>query len=229
MGDWFPKALGACAALVLATGCAAKTDGPVREAPPRRSIDVFGDSLALGTGASDASLGFTFLLFRSIEQREPTAQITDYAVGGARLADLESIEIPRARGEAPTDVWICGGANDVTRGTPAAKFPVQARRLLGSVRARWPRAALVVFGVPDVSRSPLFAGYARNGLHRAAQRDNAALQAAARSAGARFVDLFAFSQSVGITGRYLAADNFHPNDQGHAAIAAYAAKALGLR
>jgi len=185
--------------------------------------------LALGTGASDASRGFTFVLFRRIARREPTAQITDYAVGGARLADLESIELPRARAEAPTDVWICAGANDVTRGTSAAKFSADARRLLGSARRRWPRAALVVFGVPDVSRSPLFARYARNGLHRAAQRDNAALQAAARSAGARFVDLFAFSQNVGVTTRYLAADNFHPNDEGHAAIAAYAATALGLR
>ncbi len=213
-------------ALLCILGCAHTTPAKVREVTAHHSIVVFGDSLALGTGASDAAHGFTFVLFRHVLANDPSAQITSYAVGGAKVADVTADQVPQAKSSSPTDVWICVGGNDVTHGTSEEQFAMNEKTLLRSVRLHWPDARIVVFGVPDVSRSALFAGMTRLVLHRLAAADNDATYAAARDAGADFVDLYKFSERVMDVDRDLSADNFHPNDRGHVAIANFAERTL---
>ncbi|MBC5824779.1 MAG: SGNH/GDSL hydrolase family protein [Candidatus Eremiobacteraeota bacterium] len=219
--------LAACSVVCL-TACGHATAARIHEVPPGRSIVVFGDSLALGTGASDASRGFAFVLYGRILARTPSALITSYAIGGARVADLIDEELPQAAGHVATDVWVCVGANDVTHGTPPKRFRQDLQKLLRSIRRHWPQARLVIFGIPDVSRSPLFAGSGRADLSREAGVDNTAMHAVAAEYGGTFIDLFTFSRAAMDARRDLASDNFHPNDRGHRAIAEYAAGALRL-
>ena len=198
--------------------------------PPARSraaliqphrIVVFGDSLALGYGASDPAKGFLFVLFRRVQQRDANAIITNYAVGGARIEDVVNVELGRAQAEPATDVWLCVGGNDVTHGTPASRFASDYRAALDSVRRRWPRAKIIAFGVPDVSRSPLFVGSTRVGLHALAAADDQAAKSAASKSGAGFVDLFSLGSRI-VGARDFSADNFHPSDAGYATLAAFA-------
>ena len=192
-----------------------------RVPPARHTVVALGDSLALGIGASDPSRGFMFALYNTLLARDPGAQITNYAVSGARVDDLLHFELPRAERERATDIWICAGGNDVTHATDVSRFSSQYTALLHSVRRRWPNAHIVVFGVPDVSRSPLFTGTSRAKLHERARTDNDEARRAAAGVGAVFVDLFALGKRID-PARDLSADNFHPNDAGYAAIAQYA-------
>ncbi|MBC5804898.1 MAG: SGNH/GDSL hydrolase family protein [Candidatus Eremiobacter antarcticus] len=190
-----------------------------RRVPPR--ILVFGDSLALGTGASDPARGFTFLLYRDIRATNRNARITNYAAGGSKVSDVLNYQVPRAADEEVTDVWLCVGANDVTRSTPPERFAADENRLLMAVHRRWPKAALVVFGVPDVSRSPLFSGQSRAVFKTLASEDDRAARAAAMKVHAVFVDLFVLGARADAAHDF-ARDNFHPNDRGYAGIARYA-------
>jgi lysophospholipase L1-like esterase len=224
--------LGLACTLVCLAGLGAcshrtNTELPFRVPPARHVILAFGDSLALGVGASDPARGFMFLLYHAALPRDPGAQITNYAVNGARTEDVLRYELQRAQNEPATDVWICVGGNDVTHATDPARFAAQYEALLHSVRRRWPVARIVVFGVPDVSRSPLFIGPSRAQLHDLAGRDDEAARQAAADVQASFVDLFALGKQV-VAARDFAADNFHPNDAGYQAIA-HDAQPLVLR
>ncbi|MGZ3499539.1 MAG: GDSL-type esterase/lipase family protein [Vulcanimicrobiaceae bacterium] len=194
----------------------------VRERAAPRHIVVLGDSLALGSGATDPALGFAFRLFRQISGGAPGSDVTSHAIGGARVHDVIAGQVPRARGDAATDVWIVVGSNDVTHGTSITAFTNEETRLVRDVKGRWRRARIVVFGIPDIARSPLFVGRVRTDYRHRAAGMNAGAREAARAAGARFVDLYAFSDRVPDFESDLSNDEFHPNDHGHAAIAAFA-------
>lgn len=182
---------------------------------------MFGDSLALGIGASDPLRGFTFLLYRDVQATNPDARITNYAVGGSRVSDVLNYQLPRAAAEEATDVWLCIGANDVTRSTAPERFAAEENELLTAVHRLWPKAALVVFGVPDVSRSPLFSGESRRVFKDLASEDDRAARAAALRAHATFVDIFVLGEHADAAHDF-ARDNFHPNDRGYEGIARYA-------
>jgi lysophospholipase L1-like esterase len=218
-------ALGACCALPRAAALAA----PAQAGP---SLLVVGDSMALGTGADTPAGGFAFQTFRKVRAADPGARIRSVAIGGATVADALRLEMPRL-GPLRGDVVIVEiGSNDVVRRTPAPAFAARFRALLARVRRVEPRAGLVVVGIPDVAISPLFAGGDRAAIHRAALADARAVRAAAASAGARYVDLFAISDRLSKdTGRYLSADQFHPSTDGYTIIAdaVYPAVAAALR
>jgi lysophospholipase L1-like esterase len=219
----------AAALSAAASGCAHANAPYVHDTAAHHSIVVLGDSLAQGYGASDPGRGFTFLIYRRIALYDPTAQITNFAIAGSKAGDVIAAELPTAQAASATDVWLCVGANDVTHGTPQEQYATQMRQLVTAVKQRWPSAQVVVFGVPDVSQSPLFTGMARFLVHRLARADNDAAAEAARAGGASFVDLFAFSHRAFDVRRELGADNFHPNDEGYQAIAQFAQHSLGLR
>src|SRR5207302_4071547 len=122
-----------------------------------RSIVVLGDSLAVGVGASSPDRGFVGLLVQKVRVADPGAALVNYASPGATAADVAGDQLRRAFEESAdaTDVWLCVGGNDVTHATPADEFSSTEHGLVASLRARWPRAHIVIFGVPDLPRSPL--------------------------------------------------------------------------
>jgi lysophospholipase L1-like esterase len=208
-------------------GCARQA-GPAtqtRTFGPQHRVLVFGDSLALGSGASNPERGFTFLLYRELLRKDPDAQITSFAVDGATVNDVLHDELARSDGDPATDVWICVGGNDVTHSTEADRFAIEEAAVVDIARRRWPFAKVVVFGVPDVSRSPLFFGGARLELRRLADLDNRAARDAAAQNQAVFVDLFAFGKRLNPL-RDLSPDNFHPNDSGYEAMAVFAQRGV---
>lgn len=210
--------------LAFVTAACTSADRPdvVLHRGAARHIIVFGDSLALGSGASDPADSFTFRLFRRISAPDDDSDISSHAVGGARVADVIEGEFPLARHEPATDVWIIVGSNDVTHGTSPGAFGREELKLVHAVRRRWITARIVVFGIPDLARSPLFTGEVRSDYHRRAAKMNAAARDSARSVGGSFVDLYAFSDRVLDIGQDLASDEFHPNDRGQAGIAEFA-------
>ena len=192
------------------------TNDPVR-------MTVAGDSLALGIGASDSSRGFAFDLFERIRALRPQSEVTNLAIGGATASDVVRLEIPRIRATQASLIVVEIGANDVVRRHSAATFARDFRTLLDGIRRSAPHARLVLFNVPDISVSPIFEASAKAPLHRLALAYNAIVTAQGRRMGAPVVDLFAFSKRASADpARYFSADQFHPSDEGHAAIASAA-------
>ncbi len=212
------------AATVVATGAknvsATETDDATRTAEPDVRLTVAGDSLALGIGASDSSRGFAFDLFERVRARRASSEVTNLAIGGATTADVSRLEVPRIARTHPTIVIVEVGANDVVRRHPIAEFASAYRRLIDGVHRSAPRAQIVLFNVPDVSVSPIFDSAAKPALHALAVAYNVAVAAEGKLRHDPVVDLFAFSKrATRDPARYLGADQFHPSDDGHAAIA----------
>ncbi len=182
---------------------------------------MLGDSLALGTGATDPANGLTFRIYRALAAGRPGSEITNVAIGGTRASDVRRLEVDSLDPHATDLVLLIAGGNDVVRRTPAVAFAREYDGLLAAIRTRVPRATIVAFGVPDVARSPLFAdSHAKTeALSRA---DDAAVRRAAAGSGAAFVDLFGFTYRAATSGEFFSSDDFHPSDAGYAQLAAFA-------
>jgi len=187
---------------------------PAAPAPLRMS--VLGDSLALGTGATDPANALAFRIYRALLAERPGSEVTNEAIGGSRVADVTRLQVPALDPRADLVLVIAGG-NDVVRRTSAKQFADDYARLLAAVRLRAPRAAIVACGVPDVARSPLFAdSYAKT--EALARADDSAVRAAARASGAAFADLFSLTRARGTNADFFSADDFHPSDTGYAQL-----------
>lgn len=209
---------------VVLAGCGSGDRWPVvHDDAPHRTVVVFGDSLAAGVGASAPANGFAALMFARLADGDPQSAFIDLAVSGSTVDDVIDAQLSEAdgRGVDPTDVWLCVGGNDVFHGTPTDQFSSSEHSLVAQLRSRWPHAHIIVFGVPDVARAAIEPGLAQ--LHDMAAADNAAAKDAARASQADFVDLFSFVDSQSDIAGELSGDALHPNDAGHAAIAAFAA------
>jgi lysophospholipase L1-like esterase len=216
------RALVAVFVATLAVACAAVQRSAAAPAPPAPlRIVVLGDSLALGTGATDPTNSLTFRIYRALAADRPGSEITNVAIGGTRASDVRRLEVDSLDPQATDLVLVIAGGNDVVRRTPAAAFARDYRGLLAAIRARVPRATLVAFGVPDVARSPLFAD-SRAKTEALSRTDDAAVRRAAAESGAAFVDLFGYTLREPESPEFFSSDDFHPSDAGYARLATFA-------
>jgi lysophospholipase L1-like esterase len=213
--------LGVAAAAVA--GCARRS--PAAPATTSRlpavRIVALGDSLALGTGASAPENGFIFQSYRRVLAERPGSRIDDLAIGGATVADVLRLQVPRLAYE-PADVAIvCVGGNDVVRRTSPARFAATYGELVARLRAALPATRLIVCGVPDVALSPLFSGRDTATIARLSAADDGAVRAIAKRSAAAFADLYAVTRrDRADANRLLSDDRFHPSDAGYATFAA---------
>ena len=201
----------AAAATVLATGAGVPAAGSAERAA---RIGVLGDSLALGTGATNADGGFIFRAYRTILAQRPGSRIDSAAIGGATVADVLRLEVARFAHRPYDAIVVCVGGNDVVRGIAPELFERTYATLLQRIRATIPGAAVICCGVPDVSISPLFADE-REAIARTSLLDDRAVRACAAADGAAFVDLYRVAHARRDPERFLGRDRFHPSDLGY--------------
>lgn len=170
--------------------------------PGRRWI-VLGDSLSLGIGASAYDAGWVGQLASRLARSGEPLQVVNLAATGARVRDVIDQQLPvaAALGRRADDlVTVMVGSNDLFAGRALrAGLPAAFSELV----ARVPRGSLV----STMTQPPA-----------AAQQASERVERAAASGGIVMVDLRVTGPSSwrGL----LAADRFHPNDDGYAAIAA---------
>jgi lysophospholipase L1-like esterase len=159
---------------------------------------VFGDSMSQGLGASSLSQSWVSQLARSLLMKVDVVNLSET---GARVSDVMSRQVPvwRALPPAPHGeiVTLLIGSNDLFHPGVRGHLPVQFAELIRLL----PDEAIVA-----TLPSP----------RRLAGGVNAVIEAARIPRSLRVVN----SEALGGSWRgRLAADHFHPNDHGYAAIA----------
>lgn len=171
-------------------------------------ILVVGDSYTAGGregGAGAASWAHLVARQLTAEGRRVTLEVaaaggSGYVRTGPRHTTFVKLA-QRTRSERDLVVFL-GSRNDIAA---APEVQAAAEAAFATVRAASPRAALLVVGPPWVDADP--PDYIR------ADRD--AVEAAARAAGATFVDPLAEGWFTGWAGRFIGAGSIHPTDAGH--------------
>ncbi|BCY06709.1 GDSL-type esterase/lipase family protein [Actinoplanes sp. L3-i22] len=194
--------------------------------PPARAklVEFVGDSITAGTTSSQ--LAVTDYGFVTGEQLG--VDHTQIAIGGMCLAETtdgcwahETRYWMSSGGQAGTDQWnfarytagavvINLGTNDKSHGVSGADFQAKYTTFLTRIRAKFPNAALIAM---------------RTFIGRYAAETQAAVQArnAAGDANVYYVDTTGWLPADGLS------DSVHPNDKGHAAIAAKLGPILAQR
>jgi len=137
------------------------------------------------------------------------------AVEGARSAEVEALQLDRAIELEPDLLSVICGANDVLRTTrpDTAAFSVNFNRMLARVRAELPDAVLVTATFPGPGGT---SALRRRSLARVAEgidAVNAAVRRLARIHGAICLELDGYPADA--HDGNLAADGFHPSEEGH--------------
>lgn len=170
-----------------------------------RSVLIVGDSTGVGAGARephDTVAGFLAHDF-------PHVSVVNRARHGARCRDVPAQLAHEQRFDA---VLLFVGGNDVLRGTPADELKRHIAAALDSAKRV---ARQVVFvSTPDVGRAPLFPWPLSAVLSRRTRTAGDVFIAAARQAGATYIDLLAEGHSERFARdpqRYFAPDGLHPS------------------
>ena len=205
----------------------------------RLNIVVLGDSTTAGVGVDKPEHSLPYLLAQRIADAEARpVRVVSYGWAGARVADLPNAQVARAtakirendRGPFLPDAEVVAvviGSNDATHNTPPRRYRDDLRAALEAIRARAPRARIVLAGIPAFRGAlrgiePLIFladQYAR--ILRPISRGEAA------RVGAAYADLDAGVPPL-IEGRtdVLSRDNFHPSVVGYDAWAEVIFRAL---
>lgn len=173
----------------------------VLDRPGRRWI-VLGDSMSQGIGASSYDAGWVGQLAERLAVDGHDLTVVNLSATGARAQDVVDQQLPALEGLGPRDddlVTVLVGSNDLfggrarRRDLPGAFATLTHRLPAGSVMATLPQPS----GAADLA--------------------NRHVEAAAAAGRITMLDLREAGPSSW-RGR-LAADRFHPNDAGYAAIA----------
>jgi len=195
-------------ALLLLSACGGSSPLPAAHASTPRLVVVFGDSLTAGMMPVGGYVQARQDLAWTREVWATGAQVVTAAVGGQRTGDAATLQLSRLRGLPATHVVVLLGINDAVHRVPLT----DAVRNVGAILDAYPAAR------PILIAPTLWSEDTR--AWQSAWRDQLALMAVIR--GGVFVDAYTAAQP----GWWCHADR-HPCPEGHRAIGALVAAALG--
>jgi lysophospholipase L1-like esterase len=168
---------------------------------------VLGDSLSQGIGAAAFDLGWVGQLHARLALAGRDYRIVNLSVSGAHTADVIRRQLPAlaALPDPPDLVTVMVGSNDLIRRSRRRELPERFRALLEAVPV-----GTAVSTLPNPTPT--------------ANATNAVITAVARERGLVVAEM-RDGRTTSWRGK-LAADHFHPNEVGYAALAEVFATAL---
>ncbi|MDA1334705.1 MAG: GDSL-type esterase/lipase family protein [bacterium] len=182
--------------------------------PDKKSIFIVGDSASVAVGADDYTGSYHYQYLSKFSDTH-TFDVKNFAMSGARTADLDAQFNQIDMGDRADLMFITIGGNDVTHGTSWKKVELNLRKELVRANAIAETVVLITPGdlgevkiVPYLirrywaARSPFYSELAR---------------VVARDTGTIQVDIFVLSK--GLFGEspeiFYAEDLFHPSTEGY--------------
>jgi lysophospholipase L1-like esterase len=180
-------------------------------------VAVVGDSSLTGPGLEHARDVF---VARVAERSSVRLHLTRHAVGGSRIADVLTGQLPAVLAVRPDLAVISIGANDAVHGTPLARFDRDVRAVIDALDHAGIETLLC--GLIDLGTIPRVPIGLRTILTRRAlayeRRKVRATHSAARAVhvgvGRRVNEVFRARGEA-----FFTADRFHPNEHGHRCLA----------
>lgn len=198
----------------------------------RASVLWLGDSTAAAVGTTKADGAVSSQVARELTAADPSLslQVRVIAHSGDRVGDVVSDQLPKVKAIAPDFVVVSIGANDVIHLTRVGTFRSTYRSLIdGLVAAGVAKEHIVLVGVPDMGSPTRLKQPLRAITGWRSRRLDREVRSVANAAGTRYVDLFAATSKPfrAHPEQYLAADKYHPSDNGYALWATAISQVLG--
>lgn len=190
---------------------------------PLFRLIVIGESTAVGVGARTHAEALPGQLAEAL--RERTARTVAWSVAGRNGATVRKVitdVVPVSAVTEPDLVVVAIGVNDLIRRRPLPQFAADLTELIGTLRARYPGARVLVAGMPPVRRFPAIPQPLRMVLGARAMAMDQIMRQVAGPAGATHVPM---DEQVARDRRLFAADGFHPSAAGYRAWAGDLARA----
>jgi len=176
---------------------------------------ALGDSITLGVGdpaPGGGWRGWAAFLAQSL----PGAHLVNLAANGARAADVERAQLPRALELRPDVASVIVGTNDILRaGFDAAAIQAALAHVAGSLSAAG--AVVLTMRLPDPGLMLGLPPALARPLARRIQVINEAMDEVAGRFGTLHFD--AAAEAVAYERRMWSADRLHPSERGHRYIA----------
>ncbi len=178
---------------------------------------ALGDSITLGVGdpaPGGGWRGWAAFLAQSL----PGGHLVNLAANGARAADVERAQLPRALELRPDVASVIVGTNDILRaGFDAAAIQAALAHVTGSLSAAG--AVVLTMRLPDPGLMLGLPPALARPLARRLQVINEAMDEVAGRFGTLHFDVTA--DAVAYDRRMWSADRLHPSERGHRYIAGY--------
>jgi acyl-CoA thioesterase I len=209
------------AAALLTAACAGGRGEAARTLPRDPAAPVLyvalGDSTVEGIGATEPGATYVSRLHARLRAVYPRAAVVNLGVGGATSADVVAAQLERAALLQPQLVTLSIGPNDITGHVPVAEYERHVETIFRRLTEET-RAVVLVTLLPDLAVTPRFRGRpAAAAVGELTVRFNASLDRLARRHGVEVVDLYEPSRAeVPRRPELIAADGYHPSDQGYA-------------
>jgi acyl-CoA thioesterase-1 len=194
---------------------------PVRVLPAERAAALMyvalGDSTVEGIGATSPDRNYVSGILARLRAVYPGARAMNLGVAGATSADVIADQLRRAVDLQPHLVTLSIGPNDLTGGVSVEQYEQNVETILGAL-SRETTAVVVVNLLPDLAVTPRFAASpSRDAVGRQTERFNRVLARKAKEFGVAIVDLHTQSRAeVPRRPTLIAADGYHPSDEGYA-------------
>ena len=223
---WPTRRLGVLTLMVLLLGCTngkppADDSAAIRllPTPPSASLlyVALGDSTVEGIGASSPARNYVGRLYERLRAVYPRARVINLGRGGATAADVLGRQLPRSLELQPDLVTLSIGPNDITDRRNPREYASDIEAILRALAGRT-TAVVFINLIPDLTVTPRFKGKEIElSIRQRVVVFNEILSREALAWKAEVVDLYGPSQrEVPQRPELIAADRYHPSDEGYA-------------
>ncbi|WP_030165605.1 SGNH/GDSL hydrolase family protein [Spirillospora albida] len=194
---------------------------------PEFTVVVIGESTAVGVGAAEHAEALPGYIAEELAER--LHRCVGWAVGGESGASARRVArkiVPALDPPFPDLVVATVGINDLTRMRRLPQWADDVTHLIATLHLRYPRAMVVIAGMPPVHRFPAIPQPLRSVLGARARTMDRITREVARANGAVHVPM---DEEMARDRRLFAADGFHPSADGYRAWAKDLAEAVPPR
>jgi lysophospholipase L1-like esterase len=183
---------------------------------------ALGDSLTIGTGASNEHHNFPTQLSRKLSAESGRlVRLTNHAVDGATTDDLIRDQLDQVDSVRPDYVSVLIGANDISQGRGRAEYQGSLIWIYDVIASRGlPPTRVATISIPDWSAVPAGGRFGNpDSLRLVIEGFNAVARTESATRGFVFVDIAELSRSRLAEEGWTSADGLHPGDPQYAAWA----------
>ena len=181
--------------------------------PLNKTLFVFGDSTAVGVGASKNTLSTAGLL----GEKYTEAEVLNFGVSGAKLEDVIYKQFPQVERDKKADIIIVqAGANDIVQFTNLKDVENSLKKVLNLAKEKIkPDGKIIILHSGNVGSSPIFPFPFSYILKR---RTRLVRNIYLKNVSPYYVDLFQEKNEdifLSDPKKFFAPDSFHPGDAGY--------------